>query len=162
MIELARLREIKAEREAEELKASEAKKNSGFVQVYPKGFARLESLCGRQELRLYIFIAKHMDDSAGIVFCDQDFLAKKMGVAKRTIIRWVKYLEDAGAIFKIRIGSGYNGYAINPLEFWKGYDNNKSYAVFNTKTLSSKNKDLEKKIKVMIKKQEKMIKESSQ
>ena len=88
----------KATREHEE-----AKKNSRFTQVSPKGWERVRELLtdkqGVAALRLYSFLAEHIDPSCGAVVADQQFLADKMGVNRSTIIRWLNYLES-----KKRIG----------------------------------------------------------
>ena len=83
----------KATREHEE-----AKKNSRFTQVSPKGWERVRELLtdkqGVAALRLYSFLAEHIDPSCGAVVADQQFLADKMGVNRSTIIRWLNYLES--------------------------------------------------------------------
>ena len=72
----------KATREHEE-----AKKNSRFTQVSPKGWERVRELLtdkqGVAALRLYSFLAEHIDPSCGAVVADQQFLADKMGVIDR-------------------------------------------------------------------------------
>ena len=49
---------------------------------------------GVAALRLYSFLAEHIDPSCGAVVADQQFLADKMGVNRSTIIRWLNYLES--------------------------------------------------------------------
>ena len=88
----------KATREHEE-----AKKNPGSPRYHLKAGNVLErALTDKQgvaALRLYSFLAEHIDPSCGAVVADQQFLADKMGVNRSTIIRWLNYLES-----KKRIG----------------------------------------------------------
>ena len=83
----------------------EAKKNSRFTQVSPKGWERVRELLtdkqGVAALRLYSFLAEHIDPSCGAVVADQQFLADKMGVNRSTIIRWLNYLESKNALVRI-------------------------------------------------------------
>ena len=73
-------------------------KNSRFTQVSPKGWERVRELLtdkqGVAALRLYSFLAEHIDPACGAVVADQQFLADKMGVNRSTIIRWLNYLES--------------------------------------------------------------------
>ncbi len=75
----------------------EAKKNSRFTQVSPKGWERVRELLkdsqGISALKLYSFLAEHIDPTCGAVVADQQFLAEKLGVSRSTIIRWLNYLE---------------------------------------------------------------------
>ena len=73
-----------------------SKKNSRFTQVSPKGWERVRELHGQtggKALRLYSFLAEHIDPACGAVVADQQFL-DKMGVNRSTIIRWLNYLES--------------------------------------------------------------------
>ena len=49
---------------------------------------------GVAALRLYSFLAEHIDPACGAVVADQQFLADKMGVNRSTIIRWLNYLNQ--------------------------------------------------------------------
>ncbi|WP_232744893.1 helix-turn-helix domain-containing protein, partial [Haemophilus influenzae] len=40
-------------------------------------------------LKLYSFLAEHIDPTCGAVVADQQFLAEKLGVSRSTIIRWL-------------------------------------------------------------------------
>ena len=117
----------KATREHEE-----AKKNSRFTQVSPKGWERVRELLtdkqGVAALRLYSFLAEHIDPACGAVVADQQFLADKMGVNRSTIIRWLNYLESKNALVRIPVAGKVCAYALDPHEVWKGYNSSKDYA----------------------------------
>ena len=85
------------------LESMRKRKEPRFTQVSPKGWERVRELLtdkqGVAALRLYSFLAEHIDPSCGAVVADQQFLADKMGVNRSTIIRWLNYLES-----KKRIG----------------------------------------------------------
>lgn len=129
----------------------ELKKNRGFTQIYPKGWDRLREIIkiNPPAASLYSFFAEHIDPSCGAVVCDQQFLADKMGVSKRTVQRWLKYLEDEKAVIKIPIAGKVCAYALDPREVWKGYNNAKEYAVFTTKTLVNKDGEIQRRIMTM-------------
>ena len=131
----------KATREHEE-----AKKNSRFTQVSPKGWERVRELLtdkqGVAALRLYSFLAEHIDPSCGAVVADQQFLADKMGVNRSTIIRWLNYLESKNALVRIPVAGKVCAYALDPHEVWKGYNTSKDYSAFVTKTLVNNDGDI--------------------
>ena len=133
----------KATREHEE-----AKKNSRFTQVSPKGWERVRELLtdkqGVAALRLYSFLAEHIDPSCGAVVADQQFLADKMGVNRSTIIRWLNYLESKNALVRIPVAD-----ALDPHEVWKGYNTSKDYSAFVTKTLVNNDGDIKRRIMSM-------------
>ena len=83
----------KATREHEE-----AKRTLGSPRYHQKGWERVRELLtdkqGVAALRLYSFLAEHIDPACGAVVADQQFLADKMGVNRSTIIRWLNYLES--------------------------------------------------------------------
>ena len=83
----------KATREHEE-----AKRTPGSPRYHLKAGKRVRELLtdkqGVAALRLYSFLAEHIDPSCGAVVADQQFLADKMGVNRSTIIRWLNYLES--------------------------------------------------------------------
>jgi DNA-binding transcriptional regulator YhcF (GntR family) len=138
----------KATREHEE-----AKKNSGFTQVSPKGWERVRELLtdkqGVAALRLYSFLAEHIDPSCGAVVADQQFLADKMGVNRSTIIRWLNYLESKNALVRIPVAGKVCAYALDPHEVWKGYNTSKDYSAFVTKTLVNNDGDIKRRIMSM-------------
>ena len=71
-----------------------------------------------------------------------------------TIRRQTKYLDDIGAIVRIKVGMGVYAYALDPSEIWKSWDEKKDNAAFLTRTLVRKsdaaNKEVRRKLKVMI------------
>ena len=93
-----------------------AKKNEGFVQVYSKGWRRLQVLIQENPTaaRLYAFFAEHIDGSAGAVVVAQTVLAESLGVSEITVRRQTKWLEDHKAIVRIRVGAGVYAYALDP------------------------------------------------
>ena len=138
----------KATREHEE-----AKENSRFTQVSPKGWERVRELLtdkqGVAALRLYSFLAEHIDPSCGAVVADQQFLADKMGVNRSTIIRWLNYLESKNALVRIPVAGKVCAYALDPHEVWKGYNTSKDYSAFVTKTLVNNDGDIKRRIMSM-------------
>lgn len=127
------------------------RKNRNFTQVYPLGFKRLRAMMKENAgaASLYTFFAEHIDASCGAVLADQQFLADALAVNVRTIRRWIKWLEDAGAILKIPVAGKVCAYAVNPNEVWKGYDTSKDYAAFATKTLVGKSGDIQRRLKLL-------------
>ena len=121
------------------LQAQETRReNKGFAQVYPAGWDRLDRLIQQdpQTARLYAFIAREMGPDATLA-ASRTTLAEALGVSERTVSRYVKALEDMGAIVVLKMGTA-NVYALNPAEVWKSFDNAKPWAAFNTRTLVSK------------------------
>ena len=133
----------KATREHEE-----AKKNSRFTQVSPKGWERVrEFLTDKQRgsgATTLLILAEHIDPSCGAVVADQQFLADKMGVNRSTIIRWLNYLESKNALVRIPVAGKVCAYALDPHEVWKGYNTSKDYSAFVTKTLVNNDGDIKK------------------
>ncbi|MGL5637671.1 MAG: helix-turn-helix domain-containing protein, partial [Bacteroidales bacterium] len=131
----------------------EAKKNSRFTQVSPKGWERVRELLmdkqGIAALKLYSFLAEHIDPSCGAVVADQQFLADKLNVSRSTIIRWLNYLENKNALVRIPVAGKVCAYALDPHEVWKGYNSSKGYAAFVTKTLVNKDGDIQRRIIAM-------------
>lgn len=144
-----------ADRRREE-EAEEAKKNRGFVQVYPKGWDRLRRLINDNPAaaRIYAFLAEHIDGDAGAVVVSQDVLAQEFGIHRVTVNRHISYLEKAGALVKIRVGGAVYAYALDPEEVWRSWDDKKELAAFTTKTLVRKadkgNGQVRRKLKVMM------------
>ncbi|SRA89593.1 helix-turn-helix domain-containing protein [Escherichia coli] len=131
----------------------EAKKNSRFTQVSPKGWERVRELLkdsqGISALKLYSFLAEHIDPTCGAVVADQQFLAEKLGVSRSTIIRWLNYLESKNALVRIPVAGKVCAYALDPHEVWKGYNTTKNHAAFVTKTLVNKDGDIQRRIMAM-------------
>ena len=74
-----------------------SKRTLGSPRYHQKAGNALESFTDKQgvaALRLYSFLAEHIDPACGAVVADQQFLADKMGVNRSTIIRWLNYLES--------------------------------------------------------------------
>jgi len=142
------------DREAQE----EAKRtaNRDFVQVYPKGWKRLQGLIrsNPSAARVYAFLAEHIDGACGAIVVSQDVMAKELGVHRRTVLRLCKQLEDAGALVRIKVGTGVCAYALDPTEIWKSWDDKKDSAAFLTRTLVLKsdrsNGQVRRKLKVMM------------
>jgi len=143
-------------RDQEEDRERARKGNSDFTQVYAKGWNRLRELIktNPSAARVYAFLAEHIDGVCGVVVVSQDVLAEEVGVHVRTIKRLTKVLEDEKALVRIRVGTGVYGYALDPTEVWKSWDDSKPMAAFTTKTLVRKgdrdNSTVKRKLKVML------------
>ena len=154
---LIRFLELMEERKKEEEESEKSKKNKNFVQLYRHGFERIKSLIEAKQptaLKLYLFLAEHMESGTGAVVVSQQLLAEELKVSVRTIKTVSKYLEDIGAIVRIRLGAGtVYAYCLDPSEVWKSWDNSKKYAAFNTKTLARQkdNEDVKRRLMVMLK-----------
>lgn len=140
--------------EEQEVKDRErARKNPNFTQTTPAGWRRMREMLKAKEtapaLPLYMFFAEHIDPSCGAVVADQGFLAEQMDVSVRTIQRWLKLLEDHGALVRIPVAGRVCAYALNPHEVWKGYNTSKEYAAFVTKTLVNKDGEIQRRIMSM-------------
>ena len=135
---------------------AERRSNKDFVQVYPKGWRRLQALIqtNPSAARVYSFIAEHIDGVCGVVVVSQEVIAEALSVHVRTIKRQTKVLEDEGAIVRIRVGTGVYAYALDPDEVWKSWDNKKDLATFRTRTLVKKsdraNGNVNRKLRVMM------------
>ena len=140
----------------ETVELDELRKNKGFTQIYPKGWSRIRELIKKnpQATSLYSFFAEHIDPSCGAVIADQKFLANELKVTTRTIQRWLSFLEDEKALVRIPIAGKVCAYALDPHEVWKGYNNNKEYAAFLTKTLVNKNGEIQRRIMSMFSSEE--------
>jgi DNA-binding transcriptional regulator YhcF (GntR family) len=81
-------------------------------------------------------------------------MATELDVHRRTIIRLTDELEKAGAIVRIKVGTGVYAYALDPEEIWRSWDDKKELAAFVTKTLVLKsdrgNGQVRRKLKVMM------------
>jgi 5'-deoxynucleotidase YfbR-like HD superfamily hydrolase len=137
-----------AKKEAE---AEEARKNKNFTQVYPNGWKRILELSktNSSAAGLYAFFAQHIDPSCGAIACDQQFLADQFKVNTRTIRRWLDFLEEQNALVRIPVAGKICAYALDPYEVWKGYDTQKEYAAFITKTLVNKDGEIKRRLMAM-------------
>jgi DNA-binding transcriptional ArsR family regulator len=130
--------------------------NREFVQVYPKGWKRLQVLIrtNPSAARVYAFLAEHIDGVAGAVVVSQEVIAKELDVHERTVRRLTGQLEEAGALVRIKVGTGVYAYALDPGEVWRSWDDKKECAAFVTRTLVLKsdraNAQVRRKLKVML------------
>ncbi|WP_265469112.1 firmicute plasmid replication protein RepL [Haemophilus influenzae] len=142
----------RAQDEQKSLEIAKKRKNPpNWTQVTSAGWSMLNKIakeCPRS-FALYSFFAENIDESCGAVICDQKFLADRFNVSIRTVQRWVLDLENLGAVLRIPVGQTY-AYALDPLMVWKGYHTSKDYAVFNTKTLTDRNGEINRKLKIMM------------
>ncbi|HGA1271589.1 TPA: firmicute plasmid replication protein RepL [Streptococcus suis] len=131
--------------------AQKRKNPPDFTQVTGAGWSMIVKINKEapRALELFSFFAHHLDPSCGAVICDQKFLADRFNVSIRTIQRWVLDLENLGALLRIPVGQTY-AYALDPLQVWKGYNTSKDYAVFNTKTLTDRNGEINRKLRIMM------------
>jgi transcriptional regulator with XRE-family HTH domain len=143
-----RLGELSVQEKKEELEREEARKNKGFTQIYPLGWKRLVELAQGNSgaFGLYSFLAENIDQTCGAVICDQQFLAEKMNVNRRTISRWLSYLEENKALVRIPVAGKVCAYALDPHEVWKGYNSSKEYSAFTTKTLVNSDGEIKRRI----------------
>ena len=146
-----RQRELEASRIEEEKRLEEERKNRGFTQVYSKGWKRVRELSAENSgaAGLYAMFAEHIDSKCGAVLCDQQFLADHMKVTTRTIRRWLDYLEEKRAIVRIPVAGKVCAYALDPREVWKGYNTNKEYAAFITRTLVNSDNHIKQRLMAM-------------
>ena len=152
-----RLAEFAAQdRDREAAEEASRRSNRDFVQVYPKGWARLQKLIrtNPSAARVYAFLAEHIDGACGAVVVSQEVLAKELDVHERTVRRLTQSLEKDGAIVRIKVGTGVYAYALDPQEIWRSWDDKKDCAAFTTKTLVLKgdraNAQVRRKLKVMM------------
>ena len=154
---LNRLFELIEENQRKEEEFKQAKKNKNFVQIYANGFERIKLLIEAKQptaLKLYLFLAEHMEPGTGAVVASQKLLAEELEVSVRTIKTVSKYLENIGAIIRIQLGPGtVYAYCLNPSEVWKSWNTTKKYAAFNTKTLArhKDNSDIKRRLMIMLK-----------
>lgn len=153
----ARKVEMEAEDRERDKAREEAKKNRGFVQVYPKGWSRLQELIKSNPgaARIYAFLAEHIDATCGAVVVSQDVMAGELGIHVRTIQRHTRFLEEVGAVIRIKVGIGVYAYALDPHEVWRSWDDRKETSAFVTKTLvrtsDQENSEIRRRLNVMIK-----------
>jgi len=148
------VRQARQERDAER-RDELSRENRRFVQVYPKGWSRLQRLIRENPsaARLYALLAEHIDPNGGVVVASQAVIAEMLGVTDRTVRTLTKFLEEQRAIIRIRVGAGTYAYALDPDEVWRAWDIQKDHAVFRTKTLVAKggeNATVKRRLQVMI------------
>lgn len=142
----------KAQDEQKALEIAKKRKNPpNFTQVTSAGWSMLNKIAleSPRAFALYSFFAENLDPHCGAVICDQKFLADRFNVSIRTVQRWVLDLEKIGALLRIPVGQTY-AYALDPLMVWKGYNTSKDYAAFNTKTLTDRNGEINRKLRIMM------------
>lgn len=144
------------DKEREDRDEALKRSNKNFVQVYPKGWMRLQYLIktNPSAARIYAFLAENIDGSAGAVVVSQELMAESLEVHVITIKRQTKYLEDVGALVRIKVGTGVYAYALNPEEIWRSYDDAKDLSAFTTRTLVKKsdkaNGNVKRKLRMMM------------
>lgn len=153
---LQRILQMKDEERLKEEESEEAKKNKNFAQIYNEGWEKMREFIDDNQptaLKLYTFLAQHMDANTGAIVASHAILAERMNVSTKTIKTVLNYLEKKEAVIRINLGKGtVQAYCLNPELVWKSFDNKKQYAAFNTKTLARKedNGDVIRKLKVMM------------
>jgi Fe2+ or Zn2+ uptake regulation protein len=135
------------------------RENRGFVQVYPQGWARLRSLIADNPpaARVYSILAEHIDPSAGAVVVSQAVLAEMTQSSERTVRRHTQYLEERGALVRIRVSGSVYAYCLNPAEVWRAWDSQKDMAAFVTRTLVKKGDQdalVKRRLQMMVREQE--------
>lgn len=127
-----------------------------FTKVYQKGWARMQALmkANPSAARVFAWLAQHVDGQVGAVVVSQDVMARDLEVSEITIRRQTKFLEEAGAVVRIRVGTGVYAYALDPEEIWKSWADRKEQAAFTARTLVRKsdkdNAEVRRRLKVMI------------
>lgn len=130
--------------------------DKGFTKVYQKGWERIQALMASNPsaARVFAWLAQHIDGQVGAVVASQDVMARSLGVSEITIRRHTKYLEDCGAVVRIRVGTGVYAYALDPEEIWKSWADRKDEAAFTARTLVRKsdrqNAEVRRRLSVMI------------
>ena len=104
--------------------------------------------------RVFAFLAQHIDGQVGAVVVSQEVMARELGVSEITIRRQTKYLEQHGALVRVKVGTGVYAYALDPEEIWKSWADRKDQAAFTARTLVRKsdkaNAEVRRRLKVMI------------
>lgn len=156
-----RLRELAMESAAQQRDSEAADErsrtgNRGFVQVYPKGWRRLQKLIQEYPAgaRVFAFLAENISGTEGAVVVSQEFLAETLSISDRTVRRITQRLESEGAIVRIRVAGSVYAYCLDPEEVWRSWDDKKPYAAFTTRTLVKKsdreNGHVKRNLKVMV------------
>ena len=157
---LQRFMELIEEKMEENEETAAKKKNKGFTQIYSGGFKRIAELFSKYPLagRVYLFLAEHIEPGTGAIVVSQELLADEMEVTARTIRTATKWLEENGAVLRIKLAAGgIYAYCLNPDEVWKSWNTTKKYAAFNTKTLArcKDNGDIKRRLMIMLKEKNK-------
>ncbi|TRT03068.1 helix-turn-helix domain-containing protein, partial [Salmonella enterica subsp. enterica serovar Panama] len=92
---------------------------------------------GGAAIGLYSFLAGHIDPTCGAVVAEQQFLADKLNVSRRTIKRWLNSLETKNAAVRIQVPGNVCAYALDPNGVWKGYNSRTGYPPSPSKTLTA-------------------------
>lgn len=127
-----------------------------FTKVYQKGWNRMQALMkdSPSAARVFAFLAQHIDGQVGAVVVSQEVMARELGVSEITIRRQTKYLEQHGALVRVKVGTGVYAYALDPEEIWKSWADRKDQAAFTARTLVRKsdkaNAEVRRRLKVMI------------
>ena len=133
---------LAAGRDEEISEAERRRMNADFVQVYPKGWARMRELLretkSQAPLLLYTFLAEHIDADGGVLVADQETICEAIGVSRTTLWRAVNFLEERNALLRLTVGGSVSAYALDPSEVWKSWDSAKERAVFHSKTMVRK------------------------
>jgi hypothetical protein len=156
--------ENKLEREAQqrdkEIADAEAKRNKDFVQVYPKGWAKMRTILSKTgstaPLMLYTFLAEHIDADGGVLVADQETICASLDISRTTLWRACKFLEDHDALIRLRVGGSVYAYALDPSEVWRSWDSTKENAVFRTRTMvrkSAQDEQVQRRLMTMIREQ---------
>ena len=114
--------------------------NVDFTQVTPKGWARVEDLIDKNPAaaKTFVFLARHVNGQENAVVCSQQLIADETKTSLSTVKRHLDFLENVGAIVRLKIQGGACAYCLDPQEIWRYWANAKKYAAFNTRTLVSK------------------------
>ena len=128
--EREQMRERLASKRDEDIADAQRRRmNEGFVQVYPKGWARMRELLretkSQAPLLLYTFIAEHIDADGGVLVADQETICEAIGVSRTTLWRAITFLEERNALLRIVVGGSVSAYALDPTEIWRSWDNAK-------------------------------------
>ena len=156
--------ENRLEREAQqrdkEIADAEAKKNKDFVQVYPKGWAKMRTILSKTgstaPLMLYTFLAEHIDADGGVLVADQETICTSLEISRTTLWRACKFLEDHDALLRLKVGGNVYAYALDPSEVWRSWDSTKENAVFRTRTMvrkSAQDEQVQRRLMTMIREQ---------
>ena len=119
----------------------ESQKNRHFAQLYPAGFTLLQALLKRpptvMAARLFLLLAEH-SNRQNILLASQRQIADALSVHPKTVQRASKVLEDLQALKRIRFpGAGYV-YCLPPSMIWRGKDDEKVFAPFETGKLEAR------------------------
>lgn len=158
-IEREQMRERLAAGRDEKISDAEKRRmNTDFVQVYPKGWARMRELLretkSQAPLLLYTFIAEHIDPDGGVLVADQETICEAIGVSRTTLWRAITFLEEKNALLRIVVGGSVSAYALDPTEVWKSWDSAKESAVFSTRTMvrkSAQSDEIKRRMQLMMK-----------